>query len=146
MDNLVRMLMEEQKKSGAAADNIAVRLREICGSGFSALDEWYKAGEDVWMRRTTDTDYLIAQVFPIAGDAHLCYLHMLSISDYSNKQAHNYAISIGNLPDALPADIQYMYVIGISQDIDSAYEKVIVSNSDEKNAWLGKMGIRGELL
>lgn len=146
MDNLVRMLMEEQKTSGAAADNIAVRLREICGSGFSTLDEWYKAGEGVWLRRTTDTDYLIAQVFPIAGDAHLCYLHMLSIIDYNEKQVHNYARSIGKMPEALPADIQYMCVIGVSQDIDSAYEKVIVSNSEEKNTWLGKMGIRGELL
>lgn len=146
MDNLIKMFMEEQNVSGTAAVNIAERLREICGSGFSALDEWYKAGESVWLRRTTDTDYLIAQVFPIAGDAHLCYLHMLSISGYSKQQAHNYARSIGDLPDALPADIQYMYVIGISQDIDSAYEKVIVSNSEEKNTWLGKMGIRGELL
>ena len=53
----------------------------------SEIDKWYPIGENFWLRRTTDHNYLCVQVFPFMEHSFLCYLHVLDITEFEKELA-----------------------------------------------------------
>ena len=43
----------------------------------SMIDKWYPIGENFWLRRTTDRNYLCVQIFPLMGQGK-CLLRLRS--------------------------------------------------------------------
>ncbi|MBQ2922849.1 MAG: hypothetical protein IJE60_07190 [Tyzzerella sp.] len=140
MDERIKALLEESPDM--TKEELVQKLNDIFGDRTSVIDKWYAIGQDFWLRRTTVNSYLCVQVFPIMSDSHLCYLHVLDITAYDKKSAEGYKANVDIIPETLPADIQYMYPVAISQDTDNAAEMFLASTTDDKNEWLYKMGIR----
>ena len=140
MDERIKALLEES--SGMTKEELVERLQDIFGDRTSEIDKWYAIGQDFWLRRTTANSYLCAQVFPIMEDSYLCYLLVLDITAYDKGTAERYKANVGEIPETLPVDIQYMYPVAISQDTDNAAEMFLASNTEDKNRWLHKMGIK----
>lgn len=143
MEDLMKMIIKQREQEGFSAEDIAKEIYDIIHENDSEMDKWYKVGDAFWLRRTTATDYMSAQVYPLVDEAFLCYLHILRISDYDKKQVEGYNQNATPLSENIPYDIRYIYPIAVSQDIESAKEKFIASNAALKNDWLNKLGIRG---
>lgn len=107
----------------------------------SEIDKWYPIGENFWLRRTTDHNYLCVQVFPFMEHSFLCYLHVLDIMEFEKELAERYQLNVEYIPEELPEDIRYMYPIAFSQDTEKAREMFAAPTADQKNEWLYKMGI-----
>ena len=140
MDERIKGLLEQS--SDMTKEELVQKLYDIFGDQTSEIDKWYSIGKDFWLRRTTNSEYLCVQVFPIMEVSYLCYLHVLDIGAYNKKSVERYRNNVEDIPDDLPADIQYMYPVAISQDTESAAEMFLASSSDDKNEWLHKMGIK----
>ena len=140
MDERIQTLLEESSKM--TKEELIRQLHEIFGAKTSEIDKWYAIGNDFWLRRTTVDNYLCVQVFPVMEDSFLCYLHILDISAYDRKSAERYKVNVTEIPEHLPSDIRYLYPVAFSLDTDSANEMFLASSSDDKNAWLNKMGIK----
>lgn len=143
MEDLMKMIIKQRGQEGFSAEDIAKEIYDIIHENDSEMDKWYKVGDAFWLRRTTATDYMSAQVYPLVDDAFLCYLHIFHTGDYGKKQVEGYNQNAAPLSENIPYDIRYIYPIAISQDIESAKEKFIASNAALKNDWLNKLGIRG---
>lgn len=74
--------------------------------------------------------------------SYLCYLHVLDIGAFDKLSVDRYKKNVKDIPESLPADIQYMYPVAISQDTDSAAEMFLASTVEVKSEWLNKMGIK----
>lgn len=142
MDNLIKLVMEQQENGNITKEQLTKQLIEIFGEGISEIDRWYKVGDGFWIRRTTVSEYLSAQVFHVVDNSFLCYLHVLSIDEYSKKTVDNYNKNVTIFPDGIPSDIRYIYPIAISQDTEKAQEMFLASSLERKNEWLAKMGIK----
>lgn len=140
MDEQIKTLLDES--TDMTKEELIQKLNDIFGDRTSEIDKWYGIGQDFWLRRTTVNDYLCVQVFPIMSDSYLCYLHVLDITAFDKKSAEGYKANVNIIPEVLPADIQFMYPVAISQDTDNAAEMFLASTTDDKNEWLYKMGIR----
>lgn len=140
MDERIKTLLNES--SDMTKEELVQKLSDIFGDKTSKIDKWYAIGQDFWLRRTTSSTYLCVQVFPIMSESYLCYLHVLDISAYDSKSVERYKNNVKEIPSTLPADIQYMYPVSISQDTDSAAEMFLASTTEDKNEWLYKMGIK----
>ncbi len=140
MDERIKELLDQS--SDLSKKEQVQRLHDIFGDQTSEIDKWYSIGKDFWLRRTTVSEYLCAQVFPIMKASYLCYLHVLDIGTYSRKSVERYRYNVKDIPDCLPADIQYMYPVAISQDTDNAAEMFLARTADEKDEWLYKIGIK----
>lgn len=141
MDERIKALLDES--SDMTKEELVQKLNDIFGDRTSEIDKWYAIGHDFWLRRTTVNSYLCVQVFPIMSESYLCYLHVLDITAYDKQSADRYKNNVGTIPEILPADIQYMYPVAISQDTDNAAEMFLASTANDKNEWLYKMGIKG---
>ena len=128
--------------SELSKEELVQGLNDIFGSHMSEIDRWYAIGADFWLRRTTPTDYLCVQTYPIMDVSYLCYLHVLDIEKYESKVAEQYRQNVSAIPNTLPSDIQYMYPVAFSQDVDNAAETFLAANEEEKTEWLNKMGIK----
>ena len=140
MDERIKTLLDES--SDMTKEELVLRLHEIFGDKTSKIDKWYAVGQDFWLRRTTVNTYLCVQVFPIMSTSYLCYLHVLDIGAFDKLSVDRYKKNVKDIPESLPADIQYMYPVAISQDTDSAAEMFLASTVDVKSEWLNKMGIK----
>ena len=140
MDERIKTLLE--KSSDMTKEELVLRLYEIFGDKTSEIDKWYAVGQDFWLRRTTVNTYLCVQVFPIMSTSYLCYLHVLDIGAFDKLSVDRYKKNVKYIPESLPADIQYMYPVAISQDTDSAAEMFLASTVEVKSEWLNKMGIK----
>lgn len=140
MDERIKTLLDES--SDMTKEELVLRLHEIFGDKTSKIDKWYAVGQDFWLRRTTVNTYLCVQVFPIMSTSYLCYLHVLDIGAYDKLSVDRYKKNVKDIPESLPADIQYMYPVAISQDTDSAAEMFLASTVEVKSEWLNKMGIK----
>jgi len=140
MDERIKTLLE--KSSDMTKEELVLRLHEIFGDKTSKIDKWYAVGQDFWLRRTTVNTYLCVQVFPIMSTSYLCYLHVLDIGAFDKLSVDRYKKNVKDIPESLPADIQYMYPVAISQDTDSAAEMFLASTVEVKSEWLNKMGIK----
>lgn len=140
MDERIKTLLDES--SDMTKEELVLRLHEIFGDKTSKIDKWYAAGQDFWLRRTTVNTYLCVQVFPIMSTSYLCYLHVLDIGAFDKLSVDRYKKNVKDIPESLPADIQYMYPVAISQDTDSAAEMFLASTVEVKSEWLNKMGIK----
>ena len=140
MDERIKTLLDES--SDMTKEELVQRLHEIFGDKTSKIDKWYAVGQDFWLRRTTVNTYLCVQVFPIMSTAYLCYLHVLDIGAFDKLSVDRYKKNVKDIPESLPADIQYMYPVAISQDTDSAAEMFLASTVEVKSEWLNKMGIK----
>lgn len=140
MDERIKTLLE--KSSDMTKEELVLRLHEIFGDKTSEIDKWYAVGQDFWLRRTTVNTYLCVQVFPIMSTSYLCYLHVLDIGAFDKLSVDRYKKNVKDIPESLPADIQYMYPVAISQDTDSAAEMFLASTVEVKSEWLNKMGIK----
>ncbi len=140
MDERIKTLLE--KSSDMTKEELVLRLHEIFGDKTSEIDKWYAVGQDFWLRRTTVNTYLCVQVFPIMSTSYLCYLHVLDIGAFDKLSVDRYKKNVKYIPESLPADIQYMYPVAISQDTDSAAEMFLASTVEVKSEWLNKMGIK----
>lgn len=140
MDERIKTLLDES--SDMTKEELVLRLHEIFGDKTSKIDKWYAVGQDFWLRRTTVNTYLCVQVFPIMSTSYLCYLHVLDIGAFDKLSVDRYKKNVKDIPESLPADIQYMYPVAISQDTDSAAEMFLASNVEVKSEWLNKMGIK----
>lgn len=140
MDERIKTLLNES--SDMTKEELVQKLSDIFGDKTSKIDKWYAIGQDFWLRRTTSSTYLCVQVFPIMSESYLCYLHVLDISAYDSKSVERYKNNVKEIPSTLPADIQYMYPVSMSQDTDSAAEMFLASTTEDKNEWLYKMGIK----
>lgn len=140
MDERIKTLLE--KSSDMTKEELVLRLHEIFGDKTSEIDKWYAVGQDFWLRRTTVNTYLCVQVFPIMSTSYLCYLHVLDIGAFDKLSVDRYKKNVKNIPESLPADIQYMYPVAISQDTDNAAEMFLASTVEVKSEWLNKMGIK----
>ncbi len=140
MDERIKEILDES--SGLSKEELVQKLQDIFGDRTSEIDRWYGIGEGFWLRRTTANSYLCVQVFPIMENSFLCYLHVLDINAYDKKSVERYKVNIVHIPRTLPADIQYMYPVAISQDTDNAAEMFLAPTVEEKNEWLNKMGIK----
>ena len=139
MDERIKTLLDE---SSDMTKEELVRLHEIFGDKTSEIDKWYAVGQDFWLRRTTVNTYLCVQVFPIMSTSYLCYLHVLDIGAFDKLSVDRYKKNVKDIPESLPADMQYMYPVAISQDTDSAAEMFLASTVEVKSEWLNKMGIK----
>ena len=140
MDERIKTLLDES--SDMTKEELVLRLYEIFGDKTSEIDKWYAVGQDFWLRRTTVNTYLCVQVFPIMSTSYLCYLHVLDIGAFDKLSVDRYKKNVKYIPESLPADIQYMYPVAISQDTDSAAEMFLASTVEVKSEWLNKMGIK----
>ncbi len=140
MDERIKTLLDES--SDMTKEELVLRLHEIFGDKTSKIDKWYAVGQDFWLRRTTVNTYLCVQVFPIMSTSYLCYLHVLDIGAFDKLSVDRYKKNVKDIPESLPADIQYMYPVAISQDTDSAAEMFLASTVEVKSEWLNKMGIK----
>lgn len=140
MDERIKTLLEES--SDMTKEELIQSLHEIFGDKTSEIDKWYAVGQDFWLRRTTVNTYLCVQVFPIMSTSYLCYLHVLDIGAFDKLSVDRYKKNVKDIPESLPADIQYMYPVAISQDTDSAAEMFLASTVEVKSEWLNKMGIK----
>ena len=140
MDERIKTLLDES--SDMTKEELVLRLHEIFGDKTSKIDKWYAVGQDFWLRRTTVNTYLCVQVFPIMSTSYLCYLHVLDIGAYDKLSVDRYKKNVKDIPESLPADIQYMYPVAISQDTDSAAEMFLASTVEVKSEWLNKMGLK----
>lgn len=140
MDERIKTLLDES--SDMTKEELVLRLHEIFGDKTSKIDKWYAVGQDFWLRRTTVNTYLCVQVFPIMSTSYLCYLHVLDIGAFDKLSVDHYKKNVKDIPESLPADIQYMYPVAISQDTDSAAEMFLASTVEVKSEWLNKMGIK----
>lgn len=140
MDEQIKALLEES--SEMTKEELVQRLYDIFGDKTSEIDKWYPIGKDFWLRRKTANEYLCVQVFPIMEVSYLCYLHTLDIGDYDKKSVERYRDNVNEIPEELPADIQYMYPVAFSRDTDCADEMFLASTAEDKNEWLNKMGIK----
>lgn len=140
MDERIKTLLDES--SDMTKEELVLRLHEIFGDKTSKIDKWYAVGQDFWLRRTTVNTYLCVQVFPIMSTSSLCYLHVLDIGAFDKLSVDRYKKNVKDIPESLPADIQYMYPVAISQDTDSAAEMFLASTVEVKSEWLNKMGIK----
>ena len=140
MDERIKTLLDES--SDMTKEELVRRLHEIFGDKTSKIDKWYAVGQDFWLRRTTVNTYLCVQVFPIMSTSYLCYLHVLDIGAFDKLSVDRYKKNVKDIPESLPADIQYMYPVAISQDTDSAAEMFLASTVEVKSEWLNKMGIK----
>lgn len=140
MDERIKTLLEES--SDMTKEELVQRLHEIFGDKTSEIDRWYSVGQDFWLRRTTVNTYLCVQVFPIMSTSYLCYLHVLDIGAFDKLSVDRYKKNVKDIPESLPADIQYMYPVAISQDTDNAAEMFLASTVEVKSEWLNKMGIK----
>lgn len=140
MEERIKKLLDES--SGMSKEELVQKLYDIFGDRTSEIDRWYAIGEGFWLRRTTASSYLCVQVFPIMDCSYLCYLHVLDISVYGKKSVDRYKSNVEHIPDTIPADIQYIYPVAISQDTDNAAEMFLASTVEDKNEWLNKMGIK----
>ena len=140
MDERIKTLLDES--SDMTKEELVLRLHEIFGDKTSKIDKWYAVGQDFWLRRTTVNTYLCVQVFPIMSTSYLCYLHVLDIGAFDKLSVDRYKKNVKYIPESLPADIQYMYPVAISQDTDSAAEMFLASTVEVKSEWLNKMGIK----
>ena len=140
MDERIRTLLE--KSSDMTKEELVLILHEIFGDKTSEIDKWYAVGQDFWLRRTTVNTYLCVQVFLIMSTSYLCYLHVLDIGAFDKLSVDRYKKNVKDIPESLPADIQYMYPVAISQDTDSAAEMFLASTVEVKSEWLNKMGIK----
>lgn len=140
MDERIKTLLEES--SDMTKEELVLRLHEIFGDKTSEIDKWYAVGQDFWLRRTTVNTYLCVQVFPIMSTSYLCYLHVLDIGAFDKLSVDRYKKNVKDIPESLPADIQYMYPVAISQDTDNAAEMFLASTVEVKSEWLNKMGIK----
>lgn len=140
MDERIKTLLDES--SDMTKEELVLRLHEIFGDKTSEIDKWYAVGQDFWLRRTTVNTYLCVQVFPIMSTSYLCYLHVLDIGAFDKLSVDRYKKNVKDIPESLPADIQYMYPVAISQDTDSAAEMFLASTVEVKSEWLNKMGIK----
>ena len=122
--------------------NLNQQGKDSFGDGFSEIDKWYAIGDNFWLRRTTPTTYLCVQVYPIMEMSHLCYLHVLNIEEYENKTIEQYKVNVPTIPELLPTDIQHIYPVAFSLDVDKAAEMFLAANDSEKTEWLNKMGIK----
>jgi len=130
------------RSSELSKEELVQSLNDIFGNQLSEIDRWYSIGTDFWLRRTTPTSYLCVQVYPIMDASYLCYLHVLDIEAYENKAVERYKKNVSAMPSTLPSDIQYMYPVAFSQDVDTAAEMFLAANEEEKTEWLNKMGIK----
>lgn len=142
MEELMKLMMDRKGKNPLSIEEIAKELYKIYSEALSVVDKWYVAGDEFWLRRTTASDYLSVQVFPLLDKSFLCYLHSLHIDDYDKKSVERYSCNVKEIPDGLPDDMKYIYPIAISQDIDKASEMFLASSIELKNEWLNKFGIR----
>ena len=140
MAERIKTLLDES--SDMTKEELVLRLHEIFGDKTSKIDKWYAVGQDFWLRRTTVNTYLCVQVFPIMSTSYLCYLHVLDIGAFDKLSVDRYKKNVKDIPESLPADIQYMYPVAISQDTDSAAEMFLASTVEVKSEWLNKMGIK----
>lgn len=140
MDERIKEILDDS--SGLSKEELVQKLQDIFGDRTSEIDRWYGIGEGLWLRRTTANSYLCVQVFPIMENSFLCYLHVLDINAYGKKSVERYKVNVEHIPETLPADIQYMYPVAISQDTDNAAEMFLSPTEEEKNEWLNKMGIK----
>ncbi len=140
MDERIQTLLDESSKM--TKEELIRQLHEIFGAKTSEIDKWYAIGNDFWLRRTTVNNYLCVQVFPVMEDSFLCYLQILDIGAYDRRSAERYKANVTEIPVHLPSDIRYLYPVAFSLDTDSANEMFLASTSDDKNAWLNKMGIK----
>ena len=140
MDERIKTLLDES--SDMTKEELVLRLHEIFGDKTSKIDKWYAVGQDFWLRRTTVNTYLCVQVFPIMSTSYLCYLHVLDIGAFDKLSVDRYKKNVKDIPESLPADIQYMYPVAISQDTDNAAEMFLASTVEVKSEWLNKMGIK----
>ena len=140
MAERIKTLLDES--SDMTKEELVLRLHEIFGDKTSKIDKWYAVGQDFWLRRTTVNTYLCVQVFPIVSTSYLCYLHVLDIGAFDKLSVDRYKKNVKDIPESLPADIQYMYPVAISQDTDSAAEMFLASTVEVKSEWLNKMGIK----
>ncbi len=143
MEDLMKMILKQRKQESFSPEDIPKEVYAILKENDSEMDKWYKVGDSFWLRRTTDTDYMSVQVFPLVDDSYLCYLHIISVADYEKQRVERYNKNADTLPEDVPYDIKYIYPIALSQDIESAKEKFLAGNGTMKNDWLKKMGIRG---
>ena len=144
MEELIKYVMDLRGNESMTIEEITKEVYEIYHKDESEIDRWYKAGNDFWMRRTSPAGYMSVQVFPVTQGSYLCYLHLLCIGDYTNKQVKRYIENAPEVPKELPRDIKYMYPIAISQDTECAAEMFLATYETQKKEWLNKMGIRGE--
>lgn len=142
MDELMKLVMEKEGLNSLSIDEIAKQLYQMYSECDSEIDKWYKTGEDFWLKRTTASNYLSVQVFPLLEDSYLCYLHALNIGNYDKKSIEEYKRNVELIPADLPIDIRYIYPIAISQDTEKANEMFLASSLELKNEWLNKLGIR----
>ena len=140
MDERIKELLDAS--FAMSKEELVQKLHDIFGDRTSEIDRWYGIGEGFWLRRKTANSYLCVQVFPIMENSFLCYLHELDISAYGKKAVDRYKGNVEFIPETLPADIQYMYPVAISQDTDNAVEMFLASTVEDKNEWLNKMGIK----
>ena len=140
MDERIKTLLDES--SDMTKEELVLRLHEIFGDKTSKIDKWYAVGQDFWLRMTSVNTYLCVQVFPIMSTSYLCYLHVLDIGAFDKLSVDRYKKNVKYIPESLPADIQYMYPVAISQDTDSAAEMFLASTVEVKSEWLNKMGIK----
>ena len=112
----------------------------------SEIDKWYPIGENFWLRRTTDHNYLCVQVFPFMEHSFLCYLHVLDITEFEKKSAERYRLNVEYIPEELPDDIRYMYPIAFSQDTEKAREMFAAPTANEKMNGFTKWGLRCEVM
>lgn len=140
MDERIKMLLEES--SDMSKEELVQKLHDIFGDKTSEIDKWYAIGKNFWLRRTTASNYFCVQVFPIMVDSYLCYLHVLDIGAFEKRSVERYRNNVKEVPDVLPADIQYVYPVAMSQDTENAAEMFLASTTEDKNGWLHKMGIQ----
>lgn len=140
MDERIKMLLEES--SDMTKEELVQKLHDIYGDKTSEIDKWYAIGKNFWLRRTTASNYFCVQVFPIMVDSYLCYLHVLDIGAFEKRSVERYRNNVKEVPDVLPADIQYVYPVAMSQDTETAAEMFLASTAEDKNGWLHKMGIQ----
>ncbi|MBQ8523097.1 MAG: hypothetical protein IJ457_00570 [Clostridia bacterium] len=140
MDERIKMLLEES--SDMTKEELVQKLHDIFGDKTSEIDKWYAIGKNFWLRRTTASNYFCVQVLPIMVDSYLCYLHVLDIGAFEKRSVERYRNNVNEVPEVLPADIQYVYPVAISQDTDNAAEMFLAPTAEDKNGWLHKMGIQ----
>ena len=143
MDELINMILKRRGQENLDVEQIAKEIYDIINENDSEVDKWYKIEEAFWIRRTTNTNYMSAQVFPVAEGAFLCYLYIIDIQDYDKKRMLAFKENARSISDEIPIDIRYIYPIALSLDIEKATEKFLACNEMQKNEWLKKMGIRG---
>ena len=143
MDELIKMILKRRGQENLDVEQIAKEIYDIINENDSEIDKWYKIKDAFWIRRTTNTNYMSAQVFPVSEGSFLCYLYIIDIQDIDKKQAEAYKENATPISDTIPIDIQYIYPVALSLDIEKAAEKFLASNEIQRNDWLNKLGIRG---